>query len=136
MRLVEEPRGLAALALKMGKLGRYAVTGSLAGPGVAAVRLAMIYVDDLERAAQILELVPAEAGANVWLLEPYDKVVFERTQSRPFSPAAQATSVVAVAPSQVAADLMTSPGRGPQEADALIQKMKGSEHVWRQKLRA
>ena len=133
MRSYLEPRGLAALAPKMGKLGRYAVTGSLAGPGVAAARLAMIYVDDPERAAQALELVPTEAGANVWLLEPYDKVVFERTQSRPFSSAPQATSVVVVAPSQVAADLMTSPGRGPQEADALIEKMKGSEHAWRQK---
>ena len=93
----------------------------------------MIHVEDAEQAAQALELVPTETGANVWLLEPYDKVVFERTQAQPFGTARPVISVVAVAPSQVVADLMTSPGRGPQEAEALIEKMKGSEHAWRQK---
>lgn len=127
-----EPRGLAALASKMSKLERYAVTGSLAGPGIAPARLAMIYVDDVQRAAEALELVPTEAGANVWLLEPYDSVVFERTQVLPFAPAPEKLTVIAAAPTQVAADLMTSPGRGPQEAEALIEKMKGSEHAWRQ----
>ena len=127
-----EPRGLAALGAKMAKLGRYAVTGSLAGPGSAPARLAMLYVDDVERAADALELVATEAGANVWLIEPYDTVVFERTQSLPFAPAPDKLTVTAAGPSQVAADLMTSPGRGPQEAEALIEKMKGTEDAWRQ----
>jgi hypothetical protein len=127
-----EPRGLAALGPKMAKLGRYAVTGSLAGPGIAPARLAMIYVDDVERAAEALELVPTETGANVWLLEPYDSVVFERTKSVPFAPAPEKLTVTAAAPSQVAADLMTSPGRGPQEAEALLEKMEGTEDAWRQ----
>jgi hypothetical protein len=127
-----EPRGLAALGPKMSKLEQYAVTGSLAGPGIAPARLAMIYVDDAERAAEALELVPTEAGANVWLLEPYDTVVFERTQSLPFAPTPEKLIVTAAAPSQVVADLMTSPGRGPQEAEALIEKMKGTEDAWRQ----
>jgi hypothetical protein len=82
-----EPRGLAALGPKMSKLERYAVTGSIAGSGIAPARLATIYVDDVERAAEALELVPMETGANVWLLEPYDSVVFERTKSLPFAPA-------------------------------------------------
>ena len=34
-------------------------------------------------------------------------------------------------PSQVAADLLRSPGRGPQEADALFDYMVKEEHVWR-----
>ena len=127
-----EPRGLAALGSKVSKLERYAVTGSLAGSGIAPARLAMIYVDDAQRAAEALELVPTEAGANVWLLEPYDNVVFERTRSLPFAPAPETLTVIAAAPSQVAADLMTSPGRGPQEAEALIEKMKGTEDAWRQ----
>lgn len=127
-----EPRGIAALGPKMSELKRYAVTGSLAGSGIAPARLAMIYVDDVERAAEALELVPTETGANVWLLEPYDSVVFERTQSLPFAPAPEKLTVVAAAPSQVAADLMTSPGRGPQEAEAMIERMKGTEGVWRQ----
>jgi hypothetical protein len=89
----------------------------------------------VDRAAETLELVLTEAGANVWLLEPYDAVVFERTQSLPFAPAPQTVNVTAAAPSQVAADLMTSPGRGPQEAEALIEKMKGIEDAWRKSSR-
>jgi len=131
-----EPRGLAALGSKMAKLGRYAVTGSLAGPGIAPARLAMLYVEDVDRAAETLELVSTEAGANVWLLEPYNTVVFERTQSLPFAPAPETLTVVAAAPTQVVADLMTSPGRGPQEAEALIEKMKATEDAWRQNPRA
>ena len=34
-------------------------------------------------------------------------------------------------PSQVAADLMISPGRGPAEAVALVGWMKEHEDVWR-----
>ena len=119
-----EPRGLAALGAKITKLDRYAVTGSLAGTSIAPARLAMLYVDDVEQAAETLELVPTEAGANVWLIEPYDTVVFERTQSLPFAPAPEQATITAAAPTQVAADLMTSPGRGPQEAAALLEKMK------------
>ncbi|HKY38524.1 MAG TPA: hypothetical protein VJN18_21420 [Polyangiaceae bacterium] len=131
MRSYIEPRGLAALAPKLAKLGRYAATGSMAvAGGVAPARLAMIYVADAEEAAKALELVPTETGANVWLLEPYDAVVFERTQLVKIGSNA---SIVAAAPSQVVADLMTSPGRGPQEADALMERMKGTEDAWRQK---
>jgi hypothetical protein len=126
-----EPRGLGALAPKLPRLGRYAVTGSLAATGVAPARLGMIYVENAETAARALELVPAETGANVWLLEPYDDVVFERTRTQTFGAAPQALSIVAAAPSQVVADLMTSPGRGPQEAAALIEKLKGSAHARR-----
>jgi hypothetical protein len=127
-----EPRGLGALTPKLARLGRYAVTGSLAAAGgVASARLAMIYVDDAQRSSELLELQPVEQGANVWLLEPYDTVVFERTRSLP-SGSSQEVPITAAAPSQVVADLMTSPGRGPQEADALVERMKGDEDAWRQ----
>ena len=114
---------------------RYALTGSLAGPGIAPARLAMVYVDDAERAAEALDLVPTEAGANVWLLEPFDVVVFDRLQSLPVACTPKPINTLAASPAQVAADLMTSPGRGPQEAEALLEKMKGTEHAWRQKAR-
>ncbi len=126
-----EPRGLSALIPKVAKLGRYAVTGSLVGPGIAPARLAMIYVDDAQATAKALDLVPTESGANVWLLEPYDPVVFDRMQELPLASGTQSIIVRAAAPSQVAADLMTSPGRAPQEADALLEKMKGTEDTWR-----
>lgn len=131
MRSYLEPRGLGALVPKLARLGRYAVTGSMAAPGnVAPARLAMVYIEDVEERAKALELVPTETGANVWLLEPYDAVVFERTQSVKVG---SNGSIVAAAPTQVLADLMTSPGRGPQEADALVERMKGTEDAWRQK---
>ena len=34
-------------------------------------------------------------------------------------------------PSQVAVDLLTSPGRGPAEADALLAWMATREEAWR-----
>jgi len=126
-----EPRGLSYLPQKLATLEQYSVTGSIAGPGIAPTRLAMIYVDDADAAASALELVPTDAGANVWLLEPYDDVVFERTRLIPFRSKEQQNIVVAAAFSQVAADLLTSPGRGPQEGEALIDKMKKTEHEWR-----
>lgn len=109
-----EPRGLAALTAKLSRLDQYAVTGSLAGTGIAPARLAMIYVEDAGAAADVLEIVVADAGSNVWLLEPFDDVVFERTQTIPASQQRELT--VAAAPTQVAADLLTSPGRGPRAA--------------------
>jgi hypothetical protein len=131
MRSYLEPRGLSALGTKLASLERYAITGSMAGSNVAPARLAMIYVDDIDAAASTLDLAPTEAGANVWLLEPYDEVVFERTQPLPLGAGKQRDTIVAAAPSQVAADLLTSPGRGPQEGQALIEKMKETEEGWR-----
>ena len=72
----------------------------------------MIYVDDDEMAAVNLGLRPAEAGANVMLLTPFDSVVFDRTNDK---------GVTFVASSQAAVDLLTSPGRGPAEAEAILE---------------
>ncbi|MCC6904066.1 MAG: hypothetical protein IT377_34180 [Polyangiaceae bacterium] len=120
-----EPRGLPALWPKLNQLPRYAATGSTAGPGIAPTRIAMLYVDDAEAAARSLELVPAEAGANVWLLRPYDDVVFERTRRRTVTVGETTVEVVTVSAAQAVVDLLSSPGRGPQEAAALMEKMKG-----------
>lgn len=125
-----EPRGLRALWPKLTKLPRYAVTGSIAGPSVAPTRLAMIFVDNPDSAAQALDLVPAESGANVWLLQPYDEVVFERTRRKQVKAGEAATDLVAVSLPQTVVDLMASPGRGPQEAQALLDKMKGTVGEW------
>ncbi|OGQ78068.1 MAG: hypothetical protein A2289_21265 [Deltaproteobacteria bacterium RIFOXYA12_FULL_58_15] len=126
-----EPRGLSALWPKLKRLRRYAATGGAAGPGIAATRIAMIYVDEPEDTARTLGLVPAEAGANVWLLRPYDDVVFTRTRRRAISAGDASSDVVTVSAAQAVVDLMSSPGRGPQEAEALVEKMKENEHDWR-----
>jgi hypothetical protein len=39
----------------------------------------MVYVDDIDRAAADLGLVPVEGGGNVLLAEPSDPSVFENT---------------------------------------------------------
>jgi hypothetical protein len=105
---------------------RYAVTGSFAATIVAAVapsRLLTIYADQPETAAEALDLRPADAGVNVLLLSPFDSVVYERTRER--------DGTVFAAPSQVAVDLLSSPGRGPAEADALMVWMADNERAWR-----
>ena len=122
-----EPRGLTTL---LGKLKNvpfgYAVTGSLAATQVAPVaapRLAMVYVPEIARAATELRLRPAETGANVMLAEPFDLVVFERSQER--------DDVTYAAWSQVAVDLLTGPGRSPAEGEELLHWMERHEDAWR-----
>ncbi len=122
-----EPRTLPALFEKLrGYEGRYAVTGSFAASRwapIAPPRLATIFVEDTERAGRELKLTPTETGINVLLAEPFDGVVFERTQL--------IDGVTYAAPSQAAADLLTGPGRAPQEAEALLTWMGKNERAWR-----
>jgi hypothetical protein len=40
------------------------------------------------------------------------------------------TRITIAALSQIAADLRTSPGRGPNEAEALMQWMQENEDAW------
>ena len=122
-----EPRGLSSLLRKLRDLDlRYAATGSLGSASVAPVapaRLAVLFVDDMQDTAARLDLRPAEAGANVILAEPFDSVVYERCREQ------EGTSYVAL--SQNAADLLTSPGRGPNEAEELMNWMARNEDAWR-----
>jgi hypothetical protein len=110
---------------------RYAATGSVVGPGIAPTRLAMLYVDDASAAATTLDLVPADAGANVFLIEPFDDVVFDRTRPVRVAGATGETFMTTTALPQTVADLLTSPGRGPNEAEALVQQMKERLDDWR-----
>jgi len=122
-----QPRGLAALtdALRTTKL-RYALTGSLAAQAfapVAPAKLAMVYVDDFSNSADEFDLRPTDAGANVILLQPYDDIVFERLLVR--------NGLKLVNPSQLAADLLTGPGRSPSEGQELLAWMREHTDVWR-----
>ena len=78
---------------------------------------------DANEAAKRLGLRSAEAGANVLFLEPGDNCVFDGVQ--------ELNGVSYAAPSQVVADLLTSPGRGPSEAEELLNWMQANEQVWR-----
>lgn len=122
-----EPRGIPGLVSKLrGFRRRYAVTGSLAAARrapVAAARVAAVYVDDPWAVADTLDLRPVEAGANVILARPLDAVVFERTWTE--------DGLNFAAWSQVAADLITSPGRAPSEGEELIAWLRKNEDAWR-----
>lgn len=118
-----DPRGIDNLVrgLANARTQRMFVTGSLAANKIAPIapaRLAMVYVEDIEGAAKFLNLVPADTGANVMLLAPFDEVVFARP--------ATADGLKFVAASQLAVDLLTSPGRAPSEAEAVLQYLSSA----------
>ena len=122
-----EPRGLPALEKKLRATKfSYAATGALAAQRfdpIAPARLAAIYVNDAAESIDNLHLRETEAGANVVLLEPLDPVVFDRAVDR--------DGLRCVAPSQLAVDLLTGPGREPSQGEEMLKWMEKNEHVWR-----
>ncbi len=85
---------------------------------------ATVWVRNTVDAALEIALRPVEAGANVLLVEPGDDWIFEGAMQR--------DGVRYAAPSLIAADLLTSPGRGPAEGEELITWMQANEAKWRQ----
>jgi hypothetical protein len=118
------PQGIERLRTRS---SRYAITGSWAASQLAPVappRLLMCYCDEASDLAQGLDLRPADAAAsNVALVTPFDPVVYDRTSEK--------AGIVLAASSQVVADLLTAPGRGPSEAETLIDWMRENENAWR-----
>jgi hypothetical protein len=105
---------------------RVAVTGSFAAVRYAPVSrpsLLCAYVDDATAVAGALELIPADEGANVVLLQPFDPVAWSRT--------ANEDGIAYVAPSQAAVDCLTGNGRMPAEGEALLDWMRANEPRWR-----
>jgi len=90
---------------------------------MAAPRLAAVYMNDTGEAVQALALRKADTAANVMLIDPFDSVVFDRTW--------KGDGVTFAALSQVAGDLLSGPGRGPEEAKELMQWMQANEQAWR-----
>jgi hypothetical protein len=117
------------LASKIARLAAdvdIAVTGSLAAVELApaaAPSLAMIYVQRPEELANQLGLVPADTGWNVVLMVPRSPVVSARTWTR--------GGLTYCAPSQVAADCLSGPGRMPSEGQALLDWMDANADRWR-----
>ena len=124
-----EPRGARALLGRLADVSfRYAVTGSFAANRLAPMtepRLAVLYADDPEAAALSLGLRPAETGGNVLIARPFDPVVFERTEYD------NDNGITYARVTQVLLDLMTGPGRGPAEAEALLEWMRDNEDRWK-----
>jgi hypothetical protein len=105
---------------------RLAITGSFAAvrlAPVAAPALLLVYCDDPDSIADSLALLPADQGANVGLLRPFDPVVWTR--------ATDDQGLRYVAASQAVVDCMTGTGRMPSEGDALLTWMMEDESRWR-----
>lgn len=127
------PRGLPDLMRRLAGLGtdeeagRYAVTGSLVTPKweeYAPAKNAMIYVERPDQFVARTDLRRVDAGANVIIASSEATAAFDRTQ--------RLDGTVIVAPSQAAVDLLTAPGRGPEEGRALLDWMERNEAEWRQ----
>jgi hypothetical protein len=82
-----------------------------------------MYCDDVAQTAEALGLLPADDGANVALLRPFDPVVWERTTTD--------AGITYAAPSQVVVDCLTGTGRMPAEGEALLSWMMENESSWR-----
>ena len=121
------PPGAARALPRLGAVpARTAVTGSFAAARralVAAPAMLTAYADNPSAVAAALDLVPADHGANVVLLRPFDGVVWER--------AAREHDVTYVAVSQAAIDCLTGNGRMPAEGEALLSWMVDNEAEWR-----
>ncbi|MDQ4500748.1 hypothetical protein [Sinomonas sp. ASV322] len=123
------PRGLAAFLeqVRNSDIDGYALTGSVGAAvweSYAPARSAMVYVSAAERAAKEWGLRPTESGANVLIAKPAYPVVLERTVTA-------LDGLQVAAPTQVAVDLMTGPGRAPSEAEELLEWMERNEQSWR-----
>jgi hypothetical protein len=122
-----QPRGLEELVHNLrDSMGLpYVLTGSLAAQRVAPYaqpRLAMLYANVAADLVGTLGLRTVEGGANVLIAETDYDVVFDRT--------VEADGLRFVAPSQAAVDLLTAPGRGPAEGQALLDWMDTHEADW------
>ena len=112
----------------------YTVTGSLAVPSgarYASPRAAMIYVESAAAAREAWDLRPAESGQNVLLCEAAGSAALDRATPTNDPYIDPEGHVVLARPAQVAVDLMAAPGRGPEEAQALLAWMERNEPAWR-----
>jgi len=124
---VIEPRGPETLLERLRETTRdCVVTASAVAARVAPVapsRLVVVFTESPQALATELGLTATDAGANALLVEPFAKVLMQRADVRDGLRCASLT--------QVAADLLTSPGRGPAEAESLMSWMKANEQAWR-----
>jgi hypothetical protein len=119
-------RLLPRLAAAPGAGTEIAITGSFAATRLAPVAspaLLIAYSAAPEAIARDFGLLPAEEGANVVLLRPFDRVVWLRTPIE--------DGLRYAAPSQVTVDCLGGNGRMPAEGEAVLEWMLANESEWR-----
>lgn len=120
------PRGVDRFMENLRDRGNYALTGSFAVPDEARTAPAvqpLVFVPSLIDALDAFDLRATETGHNVVLAEPFSPVLVERTREE--------NSFTLCSVPQVAADLLTGPGRTSAEADGLFEWMRRNEGKWR-----
>ncbi len=119
-----DPRGLSALLRRLPAWeGAYAITGSLAAARLAPIappRLASVWVGDPAAFARGLGLRPADAGANVLLLVPEDPRTLDEVEIG-------SDGLRYAVRAQVVADLLSGPGRSPEEAEAVLEVLMAED---------
>lgn len=104
----------------------FAITGSFAAERlapVAAPAMLVAYSMEPRKLAASLGLMEVEAGADVILVRPDNRVVFQRADRQ--------GGLLWAAPSQIAIDCLSGGGRMPAEGEALIEWMEANEDAWR-----
>jgi len=126
VRLIE-PRGIERVEPVLQKADvEYAISGSLAArrrAEYAEPRLALVYTDEPDRVTEKLALRESDVRSNVVIVEPQDDLPFLRSWSD--------AGIHYAALPQVAVDLLSGPGRNPEEGKALLRWMRQSEAQWR-----
>lgn len=127
------PRGLGRVMSSVAETDLPIVgTGSLALrhylppdriPVTGLAQIALL-VADPERVAAALKLVKAEpTTTTVFLAAPYDTTLLE-------IPRSDSDRIAIVDAGQAVADLLTLPGRGPEEAEQLIELLAETDLAW------
>ncbi len=123
------PRGIDSVisAARNTNPETYAITGSVAAAtwaSYAPARSLMAYTQNTTEIAKRWGLRATDTGANVLLAEAAYPSLTRNSLQRE-------DGLSVVAPAQVAADLLTGPGRAPSEAEELIDWMVNHESDWR-----
>jgi len=122
------PRGLEQLLANLKTIDQelYSATGTIAAVGYkssAGLYTAMLYSTDPEALANKLGLRQTDRGANVLLAYPNSDGPLQRTTDF--------EGVRIVSAPQAYRDLMSGPGRNPEEAKNLLDWMVQSDGIWR-----
>ena len=125
-----EPRGLERLLTKLvsEKKAEYVITGSLAAnvyAPYATPRLAMIYSKNPYELIDSLGLTPVENGTNVLIASTEYEIFFSEPKI--------INGIKYAPPILAALDLLTSPGRGPEEGEELLNWMEVNQSEWKRK---
>lgn len=123
-----EPRGIQEVLRKLNEVdpSQYLITGSVAAEEIEPYSISKqitIYSKYPSDLAKALALRPTQAGTNVQLISPYSEGVFARPNF--------IRGINFAAPSQIALDLLSGPGRNASEGEAIINWMSKNERRWR-----